>query len=123
MAQMVWENIWLTFTMGLSASRTTLLGCETSSFLLVGTMASIIGEAKPKRSSWHYREAWRVLGDKMRETRQKAFEGVEAIRKEVQMCAAAVGSPGLIPLQYAGMSNAIQRRSWPQGASRDRSPR
>jgi hypothetical protein len=25
---------------------------------------------------------------------------VEAIRKEVQMCAATVGPPGLIPLQY-----------------------
>lgn len=84
MAHIVWESVWMTFTMGLSATKETLLGTRTNN-----------------TSLWRrYQQAWRVLWCKLAETRQKAVEGVQAIQREVRLCAAAVGPPGLIPLQY-----------------------
>jgi len=50
--------------------------------------------------SWKFREAWRVLKAQLLETRRIAAEGVEAIRAEATLYFAAVGPPGLIPIQY-----------------------
>ena len=79
MMKVVLANIWITFTMGLGAVKATFLA----------------------DGSWKWREAWNVLKQKLNETRQKAVEGVEAIKREANLYAAAVGAPGLIPLQYA----------------------
>lgn len=85
MARIVWEGVWLTFTMGLSSTKEVLVSGHYN------------GASLWKR----YKQAWRTLWCKMGETRRKAVEGVQAIQREVKMCAAAVGPPGLIPLQYA----------------------
>lgn len=79
MFRYVMENIWVTFAMGLGAVKSTLVA----------------------DGSWKWREAWALLKEKLQETRQKAVEGVEAIKREANLYAAAVGAPGLIPLQYA----------------------
>ena len=49
---------------------------------------------------WNFRDAWNVLKRKLLETRQTLGEGVEAIRMEAKLYSAAVGTPGLIPIQY-----------------------
>lgn len=46
-------------------------------------------------------DAWRTLKQGLGEARRVAAEGVESIRQEAKLYAAAVGAPGLIPLQYA----------------------
>lgn len=52
------------------------------------------------KSGWKWRDAWNELRRQLGETRKAAVEGVEAIRLEATMYSAAVGKPGLIPLQY-----------------------
>ena len=84
MASIVWDNIWMTFTQGLSATKAALLAESDAS----------------TKHGLKWRDAWKVLKLKLRETRQKAVEGVKAMRREAKMYAAAVGPPGLIPLQY-----------------------
>ena len=78
--KIVVSHVWTTFTQGLGAARSTLLTGD--------------------RGSWEWRSAWRVLKEKLRETRKMAAQGVQAIRKQGNVYAAAVGAPGLIPLQY-----------------------
>jgi hypothetical protein len=51
-------------------------------------------------ASWHWKPAWQVLKEQLAVTKQTAVEGVQALRQEVHLYAAAVGPPGLIPLQY-----------------------
>jgi len=97
MAEVLWENIWMTFTMGLDAARATLIG---EYYGDEGYDYYPYHQNRRQKQSWRWKDAWRVLKIKLRETRQKAVEGVEAIRKEAKMYAAAVGPPGLIPLQY-----------------------
>ena len=49
---------------------------------------------------WQWRDAWNVLKQSLLETRRVAAQGVDAIRAEASLYAAAVGEPGLIPIQY-----------------------
>lgn len=49
---------------------------------------------------WQWRSAWNVLKAKLLETRQVAQQGVKAVRSQAKFYAAAVGAPGLIPIQY-----------------------
>lgn len=49
---------------------------------------------------FQWNKAWQVLKEKLRETRQAAVEGVEAVKAQANFYAAAVGAPGLIPIQY-----------------------
>ena len=58
------------------------------------------GSALRMDGKWKWREAWSVLKAKLLETRQVAAEGVGAVRKQANLYFAAVGQPGLIPLQY-----------------------
>jgi len=84
MAGVVWENIWMTFTQGLSA-----------------TKAALLAESDPStRRKLQWKDAWKVFLEKLRETRLRAVEGDNAMRREAKLYAAAVGPPGLIPLQY-----------------------
>jgi len=52
------------------------------------------------KGKWNWRQAWTVLKAQLTETRKAAVQGVEAIRMEADLYSAAVGAPGLIPLQY-----------------------
>lgn len=63
---------------------------------LDATKATLLRDEK-----WRWKEAWNVLKQNMKETRRAAKEGVEAIRLEANLYAAAVGKPGLVALQYA----------------------
>ena len=100
MAKIVLENIWSTFVTGLVITRDTLLGEESEDYdNTEGTKDDI--KSTKKRKPWKWRDAWQVLKLRLQETRKTAVEGVEAIRNEAKLYAAAVGAPGLIPLQYA----------------------
>ena len=92
MARLVWDNIWMTFTQGLSATKAALL--------LGDENANHRDSSASSRRSLKWKDAWKVFWQKLRETRLKAVEGVNAMRREANMYAAAVGPPGLIPLQY-----------------------
>jgi len=76
--KIVLRDVWLTFTVGLKGAKMALR----------------------RDGSWKWRDAWKVFKEKLGETRRKAAEGVEAIRLQGNLYAAAVGAPGLIPLQY-----------------------
>jgi hypothetical protein len=54
--------------------------------------------AKKPRLKW--RDAWAVLKEQLGETGRTAKEGVQALRQEATLYAAAVGQPGLLPVQY-----------------------
>lgn len=77
--RVVLAQVWVTFKLGLVAAKATLLSGE---------------------KQWRWRDAWKVLKERLRETRRVAAEGVKAVRLETTLYAAAVGAPGLIPLQY-----------------------
>lgn len=79
--RLVVRRVWGIFTLGLGAARAALLGST-------------------GREAWNWSDGWRVLREKMVETRRAAAEGVEAIRLEASLYAAAMGKPGLIALQY-----------------------
>lgn len=49
---------------------------------------------------WQWKSAWNILKAKLLETRQVAQEGVKAVKSQAKFYAAAVGVPGLIPIQY-----------------------
>lgn len=49
---------------------------------------------------WQWKSAWQILKSKLLETRQVAQDGVKAVRSQAKFYAAAVGVPGLIPIQY-----------------------
>ncbi|CAJ1939658.1 unnamed protein product [Cylindrotheca closterium] len=49
---------------------------------------------------WQWKSAWMVLKSKLLETRQVAQDGVNAVKSQAKFYAAAVGVPGLIPIQY-----------------------
>jgi hypothetical protein len=76
--KLVLRSVWISFTLALSAAKIALR----------------------QDGSWKWKEAWQVLKARLAETRQKAAEGVQAIRQEASLYAAAVGAPGLIVLQY-----------------------
>lgn len=78
--RIVLRDVWTTFTQGLGAAKTAL---RTGGGF-----------------SWKWKDAWRVLKENLAETRKMAAQGVQAIRKQGNLYAAAVGVPGLIPLQY-----------------------
>ena len=58
-------------------------------------------EALRMDGKWRWKDAWRALKKTLLETKQIAAKGVEAFRAESKLYRAAVGAPGLIPLQYA----------------------
>lgn len=72
------NRVWGIFLVGLDAARGALLA------------------EKP----WNWKDAWRVLREKLGETRRAAVEGAEAIRLESTLYAASFGKPGLVALQY-----------------------
>lgn len=74
-------KIWETFLTGLKASKAVLLG-----------------EKYEKR--WNWKSAWQTLKQELQQTKKLAVEGVQAIREEGKLYSAAVGAPGLIPVQY-----------------------
>jgi len=49
---------------------------------------------------FNWKSAWEILKAKLLETRQVAQEGVQAVKSQAKLYAAAVGVPGLIPIQY-----------------------
>lgn len=77
--RLVIRSVWNAFSGGFSDARKTLR----------------------KDGKWQWRDASRVLRDNWSATRRIAAEGVQAIRMERSMYFAAVGAPGLIPIQYA----------------------
>eukprot|EP00980_Cylindrotheca_fusiformis_P021742 scaffold8569_cov139-Cylindrotheca_fusiformis.AAC.12 len=84
------QKVWITFTLGLGATKLALLGGDKDESL----------DDVSKRVRWQWKSAWEVLKEQLRETRQTAARGVEALRQEAKLYTAAVGAPGLIPLQY-----------------------
>ena len=84
---LVIQRVWITFTLGLGATRFALLG-------------EGITSQEGKKQSWKWKKAWKTFKLQLSETRRTAAEGVQAIRQEAKIYAAAVGPPGLIPLQY-----------------------
>ena len=83
------KKVWDSFVAGLQTAKVALLG-------------EIVPDAKtgkPKRQ-WNAKKAWQVLKEELVKTRQQAAEGVQAIREEATLYKAAVGPPGLIPLQH-----------------------
>jgi hypothetical protein len=90
----VLQRVWQTFTLGLSATKVALLGGD----VLGATAAEEVD--KKRKQSWKWKSAWAVLKEQLLETRRTASEGVQALRQEAKLYAAAVGPPGLIPLQY-----------------------
>jgi len=76
--RIVVRNTWEIFVLGLS---------ETRKALRMG-------------GKWKWKEAWNEFKKQLLNTRKAAAEGVEAIRLEANLYSAAVGKPGLIPLQY-----------------------
>jgi len=76
--KIVIRNTWEIFVLGLSETR----------------------QALRMDGKWKWRDAWNELRKQLLNTRKAAAEGVEAIRMEANMHSAAVGKPGLIPLQY-----------------------
>ena len=49
---------------------------------------------------WNWKSAWKILKLELSQTKKVAVEGVQAIREESRLYSAAVGAPGLIPIQY-----------------------
>jgi hypothetical protein len=49
---------------------------------------------------WNFKAFWKEVKRTLLKTRRAAAEGVEAIRMEARLYSAAVGAPGLIPIQY-----------------------
>lgn len=111
--RVVLENVWTVFWQGLRETRRMLV--DTADTVAHGSMnldnVTLTGvhfggnqtnEIQPSpRRKLKWRQAWNELKVQWNNTRQAAAEGVEAIRLEAGMYSAAVGSPGLIPLQYA----------------------
>jgi len=93
------EKVWITFTLGLSATKLALLGKDEEQVNTEQESSAEQGEQKSK-ASWKWRSAWAVLKQQLGETRRTAAQGVQALKKEAKLYTAAVGPPGLIPLQY-----------------------
>jgi hypothetical protein len=87
------QRVWTTFTLGLGATKRALIGGEEEA-------PSSPDDENTKRSSWKWKSGWTTFKEQLGETRRKAAEGVQALRQEAKLYAAAVGPPGLIPLQY-----------------------
>jgi hypothetical protein len=87
------QRVWITFTFGLGASKLTLLGGGEG-------ISETKSDGISKHAHWRWKSAWSVLKEKMQETRETAARGVQALRQEAKLYTAAVGAPGLIPLQY-----------------------
>lgn len=85
-------RVWATFTIGLGATKLALFGESTTTIELP--------KEQQHKSAWKWKSAWIVLKEKLDETRKTAAEGVQALREEAKLYAAAVGAPGLIPLQH-----------------------
>lgn len=102
----IFQRVWITFTFGLGATKLALLG---------GEGISDTTSDGSKRAKWQWKSAWAVLKEQLKETRQTAARGVEALRQEAKLYTAAVGAPGLIPLQYTldrlmplGLANILE---------------
>jgi hypothetical protein len=81
----VLQRVWITFTLGLGATKLALLGESTTT---------------TDKKRWLWKSAWSVFQEQMSETRKTAAQGVQALREDFKLYAAAVGAPGLIPLQH-----------------------
>ena len=106
------SKVWDSFVLALKLARKELLGIEDETETTIDT-DTIADEAKSsdlvlkqqqrqvEKKQWKWRDAWQVLKSQLAETRKTATEGVEALKQESTLYAAAVGQPGLLPLQYA----------------------
>lgn len=92
------QKVWLTFTLGISATKLALLGHDDEYAKLERQESE--EKSKATKRSWKWRSAWAVLKEQLGETRRTAAQGVQALRQEAKLYTAAVGAPGLIPLQY-----------------------
>jgi hypothetical protein len=81
------QRVWITFTLGLGATKLAFLGEEDD-------------DSEDARNKLRWKSAWTVLKEKLQETKETAARGVEALRQEAKIYSAAVGTPGLIPLQH-----------------------
>lgn len=86
----VLQRVWITFSLGMGYTRLALLGEEQESFLV----------GPKKRPSFKWRHGWKTLKEQLEATRRTAAQGVKALRQEATLYTAAVGPPGLIPLQH-----------------------
>ena len=57
-------------------------------------------EVKKGKKRWFWKRAYQVWLEELKMTRKTAADGWEAIKMEADFTAAAVGIPGLVPLQY-----------------------
>ena len=87
----VLQRVWITFTLGLGATRLALLG---------EPAANVALEFKQRRQPLRWKSAWNVFQEQMGQTRKTAARGVQAIREEAKLYEAAVGAPSLVPLQH-----------------------
>ena len=88
LVSIVFGKVWDTFTLGLSLTKKALL-LEDEEVVVVG-----------KKKKWNYKRAWETFKEQWLVTKRTAVEGVQAIREEAKLYSAAVGMPGLIPLQH-----------------------
>jgi len=72
-----------------------------SGAVLKASQVALVGPGIRDRRGWRFREAWLVLRSGFEDARRVAAEGVEALRAETRLYAAAVGAPGLVTVQYA----------------------
>ncbi len=99
LVMMILKQVWITFTLGLSATKLALLGGdEEQTQTDRSTEESEAGKFAKK--AWQWRLAWNVLKEKLGETRKTAAQGVLALRQEAKLYTAVLGPPGLVPLQY-----------------------
>ena len=107
------SKVWESFVLALSLARKELLGIEDEDETKTTTDTDTVGDddkspdlvlkqqRQVEKKQWKWRDAWQVLKAQLAETRKTATQGVEALKQESTLYAAAVGQPGLIPFQYA----------------------
>mmetsp|Transcript_52223 Transcript_52223/g.126186 ORF Transcript_52223/g.126186 Transcript_52223/m.126186 type:complete len:563 (+) Transcript_52223:139-1827(+) len=110
------SKVWDSFVLALSLARKELLGIESDTETTIDTTTADGDELESsdlflkqqqqqkqqvEKKQWKWKDAWHVLKAQLAETRKTATEGVEALKQESTLYAAAVGQPGLLPIQYA----------------------
>jgi hypothetical protein len=121
---LILSKVWDSFVLSLSLARQTLLGIDEELKLKGDGLDASHTVAAPKppsslpsdivlkqeqqqlkehpsgRKKWKWKDAWAVLKEQLSETRKTVNEGVQALKQESTLYAAAVGQPGLLPIQY-----------------------
>lgn len=110
LVRFILKNVWITFTLGLRATKQVLLELEQDvreglEDLVDGDDANkkVLANATskaPPRKKWKWRAAWAELKKQLGETKRTAQQGVKALRQEANLYTAALGPPGLVPIQY-----------------------